>query len=59
MRKRNMFIAAGLLLLSAAILMGDAGWVPHDLQLFLMGLAVAIELYGTFRTCHEKEGRGE
>lgn len=52
-RKRNLFIVLGLLLLSAAILLGDAGWIPHEMQLLLMGLAVALELWGTFRQCRD------
>ena len=49
----NMFLAAGSLLLAAAILLGEAGWIPHGLKLFLMGLAVALELWGVFRQCRE------
>lgn len=49
----NMFLGAGALLLAAAILLGEAGWIPHGLKLFLMGLAVALELWGTFRKCRE------
>ena len=59
MRKGNKFLAAGLLLLSAALLLGDAGWIPHGMKLFLMGLACALELYGTFRECRGKEGQEE
>ena len=49
----NMFIGAGMLLLSAALLLADAGWVPHGLKLFLMILAVALELWGVCRKCRE------
>ena len=59
MKRGNWFLSAGLLLLSAALLLGDAGWIPHGLKLFLMGLAVGLELYGTFRRCRTKEERGE
>lgn len=53
----NMLLAAGSLLLAAALLLGDAGWIPHGLKLFLMGLACALELYAIFRKCREsKEG---
>ena len=53
----NMFLAAGSLLLAGALLLGEAGWIPHGLKLFLMGLACALELYGTFRKCREdREG---
>ena len=51
----NMFLAAGSLLLACAILLGEAGWISHGLKLFLMGLACALELYGTFRKCREKK----
>ncbi len=44
-----MFLAAGSLLLAAAILLGEAGWIPHGFKLFLLGLACALELWGTFR----------
>lgn len=54
----NVFIAAGCLLLSAAILLGEAGWIPHGLQLFLMGLACALELWATFRR-RRKEGESQ
>ena len=57
--KRNIFLAAGCLLLAAAILLGEAGWIPHGLKLFLMGLAVALELYGTFRRCRREEEQEE
>ena len=50
----NMFLGAGSLLLAAAILLGEAGWIPHGLKLFLMGLACALELYGTFRRCRDE-----
>ena len=54
----NYFLSAGLLLVSAAILLGEAGWIPHGLRFFLMGLGVALELWGTFRKCREeKENR--
>ena len=49
----NMFLAAGSLLLACAILLGDAGWIPHGLKLFLMGLACALELWGVSRKCRE------
>ena len=49
----NILLGAGLLLLAAAILLGDAGWIPHGMKLFLMGLACALELLGTFRKCRE------
>lgn len=49
----NYFLGAGALLLAAAILLGEAGWISHGLKLFLMGLAVALELLGTFRKCRE------
>lgn len=49
----NLLLAAGALLLAAAILLGEAGWIPHGLKLLLMGLAVALELWGTFRRCRE------
>ena len=59
MNKRNTFLAAGSLLLAAAILLGEAGWISHGLKLFLLGLAVALELYGVFRQCREREERDE
>ena len=55
----NMLFAAGALLLAAAILLGEAGWIPHGLKLFLMGLAAALELWGTFRKCRKKAEEGE
>ena len=51
--RRNMFIAAGSLLLAVAILLGEAGWIPHGAKLFLMGLACALELWGVSRKCRE------
>lgn len=51
----NLFIGAGMLLLSAALLLDDAGWIPHGLKLFLMMLAVALELWGVHRKCRENE----
>lgn len=51
----NWYIGAGILLLSAALMLGDAGWIPHGLKLFLMGLACALELWGGYRKCREKE----
>lgn len=44
----------GSLLLAAALLLGEAGWIPHGLKLFLMGLAVALGLWGAYRRCREK-----
>ncbi|MBD5160555.1 MAG: hypothetical protein HDT14_00740 [Oscillibacter sp.] len=52
----NLFLAAGTLLLAAAILLGEAEWISHGLKLFLMGLAVALELWGAFRKCRENRG---
>ena len=49
----NVLLGAGLLLLSAALLLGDAGWISHELKLFLMGLACALELWGVSRKCRE------
>lgn len=54
-RKRNLWLAAGCLLLAAAILLGEAGVIPHGLKLFLMGLACALELWGVVRQRREKE----
>lgn len=54
-RKRNLFVGFGLLLLSAAILLGDAGWIPHGMQMLMMGLAVALELWGALRQCRDTE----
>ncbi len=54
--ERNLFLAAGSLLLAAALLLGEAGWIPHGLKLFLMVLACALELYGTFRKCRKNRG---
>lgn len=53
--ERNLFIAAGSLLLAAALLLGEAGWIPHGLKLFLMGLACALEVWGVFRKRRKKE----
>lgn len=52
----NIFLGAGVLLLAAALLLGEAGWIAHGLKLFLMGLAVALELLGIFRKCRENRG---
>ena len=53
----NLFLGAGALLLAAALLLGEAGWIPHGLKLFLMGLACALELWGVSRKCREnREG---
>lgn len=49
----NMFLGAGALLLAAALLLADAGWIPHGLKLLLMGLAVVLELWGVSRKCRE------
>lgn len=51
----NMYLGAGSLLLAAALLLGEAGWIPHGFKLFLMGLACALELWGTFRKCRESK----
>ena len=45
-RKRNLWIASGCLLLAAAILLGEAGWIPHELKLLMLVLACALELWG-------------
>lgn len=52
----NMLLGAGSLLLAAAMLLGEAGWIPHGFKLFLMGLAVALELWGIARKCRENRG---
>ena len=52
----NVLLGTGLLVLSAALLLGDAGWIPHGLKLFLMGLACALELWGVSRKCRENRG---
>ena len=52
--KRNLWIACGCLLLAAALLLGEAGWIPHGAKLFLLGLACALELRGAFGTRREK-----
>ncbi|MDE7260663.1 MAG: hypothetical protein K2N78_01165 [Oscillospiraceae bacterium] len=49
----NLLLSAGLLLVSAAILLGEAGWIPHGLRLFLMGIGAGLELWGTFRRCRK------
>ena len=55
MRKRNLWVASGCLLLAAAILLGDAGVIPHGLKLFLLGLACALELWGVARSRREEK----
>lgn len=55
MRKRNLWIASGCLLLAAALLLGEAGIIPHGLKLFLLGLACALELWGVARSRREEE----
>lgn len=55
MRKRNLWIASGCMLLAAAILLGEAGIIPHGLKLFLLGLACALELWGVTRKSREEE----
>lgn len=55
MKKRNLWIASGCLLLAAALLLGEAGIIPHGLKLFLLGLACALELWGVARTRREEE----
>lgn len=55
MRERNLWIASGCLLLAAAILLGEAGWIPHGLKLFLMWLACALELWGVARSRREEK----
>lgn len=54
-RSRNFWVISGCLLLSAVILLGEAGWIPHGVKLFLMGLACGLELWGTFRDCRKKK----
>lgn len=54
-RSRNFGIISGYLLLSAAILLGEAGWIPHGVKLLLMGLACGLELWGAFRGCRKKK----
>ena len=58
MKDRNVWIAAGCLLLAAALLLGEAGWIPRGVKLFLMGLACALELWGTFRECRKRQENG-
>ena len=55
MRKRNLWVASCCLLLAAAILLGEAGWIPHGLKLLLMVLACALELWGVPRSCRGQE----
>ena len=55
MRRRNLWVASGCLLLAAAILLGDAGVIPHGLKLFLLGLACALELWGVARSRREEK----
>lgn len=55
MRKRNLWIASGCLLLAAALLLGEAGVIPHELKLLLLGLACALELWGVARKRREEE----
>lgn len=55
MRKRNLWVASGCLLLAAAILLGEAGWIPHGLKLLLMVLACALELWGVSQSCRGQE----
>ena len=50
----NYFLSAGMLLVSAAILLGEAGWISHGLRFFLMGLGAALELYSVRRRAREK-----
>lgn len=52
----NVYFGAGSLLLAAALLLGEAEWISRGLKLFLMGLAVALELLGIFRKCRENRG---
>lgn len=54
MKTRNLWIAAGCLLLSAALLLGEAGAISHGLKLFLLALACALELWGVRRKCREE-----
>lgn len=56
MRKRNLWIASGCLLLAAALLLGEAGWIPHELKLVMLALACALELWGVAGTRREEEG---
>ena len=53
-RKRNLFVGFGLLLLSAAILLGEAGWISHGAKLFLLALACVLELWGVARECRKR-----
>lgn len=49
----NFLLALGLLLASAALLLGDLG-LPHALKLLMLLAAVALELLGAARRCREK-----
>ncbi len=55
MRKRNLWVASGCLLLAAALLLGEAGVIPHGLKLLLLGLACALELWGVARSRREEK----
>lgn len=50
----NYFLGAGLLLSSAALLLGGEGWIPHGLKLFMMGIGSGVELYGVYRKCRKE-----
>lgn len=53
-RTRNLWIACGCLLLAAAILLGEAGWISHGAKLFLLALACVLELWGVARECRKR-----
>lgn len=51
----NLPLAAGSLLLASALLLGEAGWIPHGLKLGMLALACGLELWG----CRRRTGGGE
>lgn len=53
-KKGNLWIACGCLLLAAALLLGEAGWIPHGAKLFLLILACALELWGAAGKCRRR-----
>lgn len=52
--KRNRWIIFGLLLMAAALLLGDFG-LPHPVKLCMMAAAIILELLGLRRQCREKK----
>ena len=48
-KRMDVFLAIGLIVLSATLIITHSIGMPHELSLFLLGAAVALEIFGVFR----------